>query len=332
MRVLFVTYLEFPLELGGFQNQVRCIAENLCKKGVLVEWYHIDSCNIQQYDIIHVFSSVPSLYPVIKKARDLNIPVVLTPMLGSRCRSNSYYKAVMRLSAIPHFFSEYKYLKSILSSSTFITPLSQFEKNRICEIANISSSKVVPIPNGIADVFFEEDLDEIELPITDYMIVVGRIEKNKNQKTVIDIANRHNINLLIVGEPGIGEHGYYEKCKSIAGPTVCFWGRETNLRRLKYLYKMASVTVIPSYSEMVPLVVFESLKMKTPVVCTDRSSLACENIPGLIISGIDESVLNDNILRAYKMSPDTIGNKGIFSWKEIADSYYSVYEEVTSKS
>ena len=330
MKVLFVTYLEFPLEIGGFQNQVRCIAESLNDKGVQVDWYHIDSCDIQQYDIVHVFSSVPSLYPVIKKACDLHIPVVLTPMLGSRSRSNNYYKAVIRLATIPHLFSEYRYLKAILSSATFITPLSEFEKNRICKIANIPGSKIIPIPNGIADVFFEEDLDAVELPFSDYMVVVGRIEKNKNQKTVIEIANRHKINLLIVGEPGIGEQRYYEECKRIAGPTICFWGRETNTRRLKYLYKMAAVTVIPSYSEMVPLVVFESLRMKTPVVCTDRCSLVGERIPGLFISSIEKNQLFNSIEKAISISNLCIGDDGIHSWSSIADKYLRVYNSVKS--
>ena len=330
MKVLFVTYLEFPLEIGGFQNQVRCIAENLKNKGVQVDWYHIDRCDIQQYDLLHVFSSVPSLYPVIKKARDFNIPIVLTPMLGSRSRSNNYYKAVMTLSNIPHVFSEYRYLKSILSAATFITPLSEFEKNRICEIARVSASKVIPIPNGIANAFFDNVYEELELPFSHYMLMVGRIENNKNQKTVIDIANRHKINLLIVGEPGIGEQRYYEECKRIAGPTVCFWGRETNTRRLKYLYKMASVTVIPSYSEMVPLVVFESLRMKTPVVCTDRCSLVGEKIPGLFITSIEKHQLFASIEKAFSISNLSICDDGIHSWSSVADKYLRVYNLVWS--
>jgi glycosyltransferase involved in cell wall biosynthesis len=328
MRVLFVTYLEFPLEIGGFQNQVRCIADKLTEQGVEVDWYHIDSCDIQQYDIIHVFSSVPSLYPIIKKGCDLNIPIVLTPMLGSRNRSNRYYKIVMRLSAIPHFFSEYRYLKPILSSVSHITPLTEFEKTRICELADIPESKVTPIPNGIADAFFDSEIEEVELPFSQYMLVVGRIEKNKNQKTIIKIANSQNMNLLIVGEPGIGEKRYFEECKRMAGSNIFFWGRETNLHRLKFLYKMAAVTVIPSFSEMVPLVVYESLKMKTPVVCTDRCSLATEKTPGLFISDISEKELSNNIESSIVYLSETIGNCGIYSWADIAQKYLNVYNNL----
>lgn len=330
MKVLFVTYLEFPLEIGGFQNQVRNIFTQLNILGVDAEWYCIQDCDIRNYDIIQLFSSVPSLCPIIKKANDCSIPVVITPMLGSRKRSDRYYQAVMTLSRIPHLFSEYRSLKQMLAGATHITPLTVFEKKRICKIASIDESVVTPIPNGVSEAFFDDRIDDIALPFKQYLLVVGRIENNKNQKMLIEIANKKGLNLVIVGEPAIGELDYYEECKKLAGNNVCFWGKEANIYRLKSLYKNASSTIIPSYSEMAPLVVFESLKMGTPVVCTDRCSLVGDTIPGLFFSQINKDDLTKAIQEAGRFDRSLIGNNGIFSWNEVAQHYVDVYKFILS--
>ena len=104
MKVLFVTYPAFPLEIGGFQNQVREIYAGLIERGVEVEWYHIEDIDIEKYDIVQIFSSDASLLPIARKAKDLGKQVVLTPIIGSRQLPNWYYKLGLILSKIPQLF------------------------------------------------------------------------------------------------------------------------------------------------------------------------------------------------------------------------------------
>ena len=83
-----------------------------------------------------------------------------------------------------------------------------------------------------------------------------------------EIANQLNFTLLIVGEPGIGQQDYLRLWKEKAHDNVYFWGKETNPQIMRILYENAFLTAIPSVTEMLPLVIFESLSQKTPVLCT----------------------------------------------------------------
>ena len=67
---------------------------------------------------------------------------------------------------------------------------------------------------------------------------------------------------------------------------------------MKYLYRNAKLTVIPSLSEMVPLVVFESLSQLTPVVCTNRCGISNDKIPGVLFSDISKKALRLSPLRS----------------------------------
>ena len=100
---------------------------------------------------------------------------------------------------------------------------------------------------------------------------------------------------------------------------------EKNPLVLKYLYQKAKVTAIPSYSEMVPLVAFESLSQKTPVICTNRCGINGDIIPGLFFTGITKNDLAKSIIIAQEYNRNDITDNGIFSWVEIAKQYLCVY-------
>ena len=133
------------------------------------------------------------------------------------------------------------------------------------------------------------------------------------------------LSLIIVGQEGTNGTEYYDECRRESTEDVLFWGGEKNQYILKALYQKAAVTVIPSYSEMVPLVAFESLSQKTPVVCTDRSGIAGDDIPGLFFSSVDTKSLIQSIKKAFSFDRNRITDKGIYTWEDIAIMYKNVY-------
>ena len=135
-----------------------------------------------------------------------------------------------------------------------------------------------------------------------------------------------------MGEPGNDGSSYLQKCKSMASSNVYFWGQEKNPEIIKQLYRHATLTVIPSVSEMVPLVAFESLSQRTPVVCTNRCGIADDYIPGLVFSNIDKNSLIKSITRACEIERGIITDKGVYSWAIIAGMYKHVYEKVLENS
>ena len=80
MKVLFVPPMAFPLQIGGFQYQVRQIFDGLKSRGIEVDWYNLVLTNIRDYDIVHFHSISPAFIPICHTAKSLGIPVVITPM------------------------------------------------------------------------------------------------------------------------------------------------------------------------------------------------------------------------------------------------------------
>lgn len=328
MKILCATYMDFPLEVGGFQNQVREIVSNLIKCGVEVSWYNIENTKLNDYDILQVFSSDVSLLPIVVKAKSLNLPVVMTPMVGSRETSNLNWKTHLILSKIPAVFSMYKLRNRIIKTCDYWTPLSEFESNRLQTVFGAPRKKIKIIPNGINDVFFSEKEKSVSVPFDNYVLIIGRIEKNKNQLNLIKAVSQLQLNLVIVGEPGIYGAEYYDECLKVSGKNVHYWGVEKDVETIKGLYKKASLTVIPSYSEMVPLVIFESLAMKTPVVCTKYCSITGAKIKGLSFTGVTVKELIHTLSNKEVWNTKEISKTGIYSWNDIANEYYKLYETI----
>lgn len=332
MKILFVTYLNFPIEIGGFQNQVNEIYQHLKQKQIDVSWYDIHSCNIDDYDIIHFFSANSSLLPIAIKAKSLGKKIIITPMTGSRHYSNIYLKLCILLSSVTNLYSDLKKSYRLLQLADYIAPLTAFEKKRLESVYNIKSEKQTIIPNGINNEFIENTSTHniINIPYDKYIVIVGRIEKNKNQYNLIKVANKLKLNLIIIGEAGTNGKHYTELCQKISGPNIFFWGKETNKKTLKEIYKKATLTVIASYSEMLPLVIFESLSQNTPVLCTKYSGIYPTEITGVSYTKVSKNSLAKNIKKIIEQKKQIIYSTYNIcpTWDRIAETYIKIYQKL----
>lgn len=328
--MLFVPPLDFPIEIGGFQSQVRCIFENLQDEGINVTWYDLVNTKLEDYDIIHFHSTSPNFISIVKKAKDLGKKVVITPMLGSPFHSNLFYRITLFLSKFPMICTPLRMIKCILSLADYNLPLTYFEFTRLSKVFGCSSDKMKIVPNGIDAVFLSKCSLKIDLPFKRYLLVVGRIEPDKNQLTLIRVVNKLRLNLIVVGEAAAGQREYEERCRKEAGSNVFFWGKELNKQIMATLYQNADFTIIPSITEMLPLVIFESLSQNTPVICTTKCGLKDMNVPGVFFSPPRESDLQKMISTHLKLSNIQFDNSVIYSWRTIAQLYISVYKQILS--
>lgn len=328
MKVLFVPPMSYPLHMGGFESQVLHIFNKLKSNGIDVCWYDLVNTDLSEYDIIHFHSSVTEFIPIAMKAKDLGKIIVVTPMIGSPRYSNTSYWIKKIASNLPGFFYVMKKFKLLYSMADAFITLTQFEKNRLNEVFGICNNTFV-VPNGIDDSFFIKSDIKVDLPFQQYAIVVGRIEPDKNQLPLIEIANQLNFNLLIVGEPGIGQKEYFDLCKEKAKNNVCFWGKETNPQIMRILYKNAFLTAIPSLTEMLPLVIFESLSQKTPVLCTTHCGFYPQSLEGVFYAKPEKGDLLKKIKEIIpNISKVNIGSQGIYSWDDIAKHHISIYNKL----
>ena len=113
MKVLFVPPMAFPLEIGGFQHQVRQIFDGLKSRGIEVDWYNLILTNIRDYDIVHFHSISSAFIPICHTAKSLGIPVVITPMFGSRKLSDNKLKMINLISNLPYMFVDHKSMREL---------------------------------------------------------------------------------------------------------------------------------------------------------------------------------------------------------------------------
>lgn len=302
------------------------IVKNLEQLGVDIVWYKLNQDEMPDIDILQVFSSEPCLRPIILKAKRRKIPIVVTPMIGSRAMSNSSLKSIHLLSSIPGLFSPHKERYRLIKDADHLLALSAFEKKRLQRVYQVNDDSITIVENGIDDQFISIDTDCSNKPKGDYFITVGRIEPNKNQYNLIQAVNKLGKDLYIVGEPGIWSADYMDKCKAISNSKIHYLGAIRNVGQLKQLYARAIATVIPSFSEMVPLTVFESLSVKTPVVVTRYSSLMGTSIQGLFFSGTSTMSIISGLKKAVAFDCSKINKDGIYSWRDIAEKYLVVYK------
>lgn len=320
--------MSYPLHMGGFESQVLHIYNDLLNNGVDVQWYNLTDTDISHFDIIHFHSSVTEFVSVAMKAKDLGKKIVITPMVGSPQYSNLSYGMKLVASKLPGCFYVLKKFMQLYSMADHFISLTSFEKNRLQKVFNINK-EISIIPNGIDDCFFREDCIEVNIPFNNYVIVVGRIEPDKNQLPMIEIANELKLNLLIVGEVGTGHKDYFELCKKKAGDNVYFWGKESNPNILRSLYKRASLTAIPSKTEMLPLVIFESLSQNTPVLCTSHCGLYPKPLKGIYYSKpIKKDLYNKLAGIIPSIKSEVIDKKSIYSWDDIAKQHVAIYEKL----
>lgn len=334
MKVLFVPPMSYPLHAGGFESQVLHIFNELRNLGLDVSWYELSKTDISQYDIIHFHSSVTEFVSIAIKARDLGKKLIITTMVGSPRYSNNSYRFKLCVSRLPGMFYFIKKIRDLYSMMDHFITLTSYEKKRL-ELTFKVQNDVTVIPNGIDDCYLNinSDPDSIELPFNNYILVVGRVEPDKNQLPLIEIVNDLGINLIIVGESGAGHINYFNRCKEVSGRNVYFWGRESNPNKLRLLYKNATLTAIPSLTEMLPLVIYESLSQGTPVLCTTKCGLYPEMVDGLFYTKPTKADLRRNIVKYWtNLCACNIGIHGIYSWKDIAHQHITIYNNLMSKT
>lgn len=180
----------------------------------------------------------------------------------------------------------------------------------------------------------------------EYILSVGRLESRKNTVKLIE-AYKHlrterkdfNHKLVLVGSKGYGYNKIAEsitKC-GVFSEDVVEWGYADN-EDLRLLYQNATVFVYPSLYEGFGIPLLESFAARTPVVCSNCSSLP--EVAGNAVLFCDPHSLRDIAekiisLITDKNLSDDLTNNGVkqlnkFSWhrhtSELLDFIKEVYE------
>lgn len=219
-----------------------------------------------RYDGLHVHAIGPGT--LIPLARLLGMRVIFTHHGAdyNRLKWGRFAKAALR-------FGE---SLSVRYAQKTIT-VSQFTADDLKKRFPSYASRIVHIPNGAslpeaAAADSEADaalFDELGIEPGKYILAVGRLVPEKAFDRLVDAHSRSGTarKLLVVGGADFKDafsRGLLEK----ASDTVVFAGSRPR-SQLATLYREASVFVLPSFHEGLPIVALEAIHAGTPVLLSD---------------------------------------------------------------
>lgn len=263
----------------------------------------LDVCGCKLISIIHakpdLFKATPSIYS----------------LKWSISHSDSLVGKLTNLAKLL-FFPIYKYYstnkyiewrQSIYDNSDRVVVLSRYYIQNLCEMLNVDSTKVRAIPNPLT---FEYDCPEsvIEEKSKEVLIVSRLEETSKGLSRVFrawSIVEKGNPDLewrlSIVGSGPDGRY-YQDLCKKLKLQKVTFYGHQPPFD----YYKKASVFLMASYHEGLPMTVLEAEQMGLAIIAINNF----ESLKDLVIDGYNGVLVDDNIeMFAHKIQEVIINPK-----------------------
>lgn len=150
--------------------------------------------------------------------------------------------------------------------------LSEYERDLLQSIG-VATDNVTVIPNGVdASVMSVADANLFReiYGISDFVLMVGRIEPRKNQALTAFALRELGRPVVCIGH--IGDQDYFDQLKKWAGPNFMHIERISDRNLLASAYKAAASMVLVSWSEGAPLVALEAAAAGTPLVLSTMSS------------------------------------------------------------
>lgn len=289
----------------------------------------IDKVDVDEYDIIHSHTMFNGGWVANKLKRKKNIPYVVTVR---NTDLNDFLK-------FPFFVP---IAKRIAKESNAIMFLSESYKKQFLqkvygkaseEIRNTIKQKCYVIPNGLEDYWLENVSKEKEV-CNDVvkLICVGKIDFNKNMKSIVEAMNileKRGVNshLTVIGQV-VDNNVLVELQKSSKVEIVPYQKKE----ELINYYRSSDIFVMPSFTESFGRVYAEAMTQGLPVIYTKKQGFDGFFKEGEVGYSVDahnpETIADaiDNIIHNYNMiSYNCIKNCIIFNWNDIAKKLEYMY-------
>lgn len=230
--------------------------------------------------------------------------------------------------------------RAIKSCDRVIT-VSNSSARDIEEVFSYPREKITVIPHGlnipdVNDLDASDSVKEIVMKSQDYILYVGNLEPRKNLVNLIRAMEDRRLSdyrLVIAGRPA---WDYEPIIRAIdSSSSVDYLGFVTDADR-DYLMKKCKLFAFPSLYEGFGFPVLEAMATGTPVICSDRGSLAEVGGPALRFTGLESDAIATDLYTALASGSELerVGVEGPrwaekFSWKASADAHLSLYRELT---
>ncbi len=338
MKVLFICRPNIGLSKGGLQGQIFRTAQGLRNRGVEVIFHDSWQNQIKEVDICHCWSSDPHMRYHVMEAKKAGIPIVISPVFMRFLEPLFKVMLEYRLAnLLPGLFTPQKIQYRMFNACDKIIALNQEEERVLQRIFKLPASKLAVIPNGIDQKFSHGDAQVFKdkFGVDNFVLQVGYIEPRKNALTTIKAMRDIPYPLVLVGGWEMRDEEYVEQCKSQANENVIFTGHiDYDDPLLSSAYKAAKVFVLPSFSEVMPLVVYEAAQAGCELVLSNTypcSEKITEHV--YFANPKSPSQLKRQIVKAMSGPGDKkLQEKAVSmpSWQDISDQVKQVYTSLLS--
>ncbi|HWA49110.1 MAG TPA: glycosyltransferase [Dongiaceae bacterium] len=200
-----------------------------------------------------------------------------------------------------------------------------------------AAAKFVFVPNGATEFPMpaggEEEralLDRFGLQRGRYILAVGRLVPEKSFHTLIAAFKASNAGLkLVIAGKADHEDAYSRSLLAEADERICFTGFQGH-RELGILYRNASLFVLPSTHEGLPIAALEAASLGVPVLLSDIQPNLDIDLPAACYFPVgDVEMLRHKILQpheAYRIDHEGIARR--FDWSLVARQTKDVYADV----
>jgi len=359
----------YPPHLGGMENCVKEISENLAQKGHMINVLTSDrgltkknkkqsQRSLKNLRVSYLksteFAHTPiifSLFTQLLRAPrssiiHLHISQALTPeivFLVSRLKKIPYiahiHLDVDRSGPFGFLLNPYKQilLKPVLQNASRIICLSPLQKKQITQKYNIPDNKIIVLPNGVGQSFFVKRGNEIKKIPT--ILFVGRLVKQKNLSRLVNAVSlmKTAAKIQIAGD-GEDREKIINLVRRLRLTNIDLLGIKTG-EELVDLYKEADIFLLTSNKEGVPLVILEAMAAGLPIVAPD--------IQGVRELLDDTAILiKEPTVKAYAAALDKlIGDRQVrldiskkvqlkareYSWDQLVNKLELIYGEAIGK-
>jgi len=264
LKVLVVTRFHIGIFGGGVYRKIMKTTDGLSKKGVEVIFHDPWKNNIPDVDVVHFFTTYGGMHYYVREAKRCGKPVVISPVFAPY--DIPLWQMRLRVKSavhIPGWLVGYKLVNFMFALADLILPLHEQEADRIEKCFGVSRDKLHIVPNGTDRQFAEGDpaIFRDKYGLDEFILQVGSINRNKNQLTLIKALKELPFKCVIVGAPMSGHDEYEEKCRGLAGNNILFTGNiDYDDPILASAFAAAKVFVLPSFSEVMPQVLYQAMQ------------------------------------------------------------------------
>jgi glycosyltransferase involved in cell wall biosynthesis len=321
---------------GGLQVQVRETIAALNQlgqvngRGLHVELADPNRNRLDEYDVVHVFAAINGNHRMVEAAREMAVPVVLSPLVSpgwnraSGLRARVVDRLAGRLTAW-NVQTSYAQMKIALQLAQLVIALGEAERAAIMDGFQIESGKIRVFPNGIAPQFFRADAGlfrrrtGIHGP---FVLMVGGISPYKNQLGLLQALAGCALPVVLIGHAAREFEPYLRNV--LAQPWARWLGElPHDDPMLASAYAAASVVVL------------ESLAAGTPVVLTKENAL-CLPGSGFALKEVawnDYAAQHSAVAGLMAARPDRAEVQALvahYTWQRVAAQIAGCYAELAA--